>query len=286
MPDPTVSTHSDVTGDPWLQALAAGATIYDLGRPMFVGMPQSPNHPEFRLALQRRHGDQMRADGSSASNEVIVTGGHVGTHIDALSHVSQDGRLHGGLDAFEAQSGGRFTEFGVETIAPMVCRGWLLDIPSTLGIEACAPAYEITPHDLARSVEVQGIEPATGGVVLVRTGWGQRWNDRAAYVGHDSGVPGPGEAGAHWLASLGPRAVGADSIAFERLMPGAGHSLLPAHRVLLVEHGIHIIETLDLEQLAASRVHEFLFVLAPLALVGATGSPVRPLAIVDGADRS
>ena len=72
------------------------------------------------------------------------------------------------------------------------------------------------------------------------------------------------------------------AIAFERLAPGAGHALLPAHRVLLVESGIYIIETLDLEGAAAAGLTAFLFVLSPLRLVGATGSPVRPLAIVPG----
>ena len=126
--------------DAILDALAGGVRIYDLGRPMEIGMPQSPNHPQFRMALPRRHGDQMRADGGSAANEMIVTGGHVGTHIDALCHVSHEGRLHGGLDAAEAQRGGRFSELGVETIAPMVCRGLLLDVPAALGVPACAPA--------------------------------------------------------------------------------------------------------------------------------------------------
>jgi kynurenine formamidase len=60
--------------------------------------------------------------------------------------------------------------------------------------------------------------------------------------------------------------------------------VLPAHRVLLVEHGIHIIESLALEELATAGVHEFVFVLSPLKLVGATGSPVRPIAIVSGTD--
>jgi kynurenine formamidase len=73
--------------DPVLDAIAGGVRIFDLGRPMEVGMPQSPNHPQFRIALARRHGDSVRADGGSAANELIVTGGHVGTHIDALSHV-------------------------------------------------------------------------------------------------------------------------------------------------------------------------------------------------------
>ena len=266
--------------DPIIDAIAGGVRIFDLARPMEVGMPQSPNHPQFRIALARRHGDSVRADGGSAANELIVTGGHVGTHIDALSHVSQAGQLHGGLDAAEAQRGGRFSELGVETIAPMVCRGWLLDVPAALGLEVCAPGYEITPGDLEQAASAQNVNVQDGDVVLVRSGWAQRWDDRDAYVGFDSGVPGPGEGGARWLAALGPRAVGADSIAFEHLAPGAGHGLLPAHRVLLVEHGINIIETLNLEQLAHARVHEFAFVLSPLPLVGATGSPVRPLAVV------
>ena len=269
--------------NPLLDALPADPRIVELGQPLFTGMPCSPNHPGFRMTLARRHGDMVRPDGGSASNEVIITGGHVGTHIDALSHVSQEGRLHGGLSAAEAQRGGRFSELGVETIAPMVCRGWLLDIPAALGVRACAPGYEITPDDLAAAAERQSIRAQPGDVVLIRTGWAQRWDDREAYVGHDSGVPGPGEAGARWLAALAPRAVGADSIAFEHLAPGAGHALLPAHRVLLVEHGIHILETLNLEELAYARVYEYLFVLSPLALVGATGSPVRPLAVVSEA---
>lgn len=256
----------------------AGARVIDLGRPLFQGMPQSPNHAPFRLALQRRHGDQVRDDGSSAASELFVMGAHVGTHIDALSHVSHRGLLHGGISAYDAQTGGRFQQLGTETIAPILRRGVLLDVPAALGLDVCEPAYEITATDLEAAAS--SIQINAGDVVLIRTGWGRRFDDGDAYVGHETGVPGPGEAGARWLAELEPLAVGADSIAFERLAPGAGHALLPAHRVLIVEHGIHIIETLDLEELAASGVHEFLFVLSPLKLVGGTGSPVRPLAVL------
>lgn len=272
--------------DALLSAIDDGLRVFDLARPMAAGMAQSPNHPQFRMALVRRHGDAVRADGGSAASELIVTGGHVGTHIDALSHVSQEGRLHGGVDAAEAQRGGRFGQLGVETIEPMICRGWLLDVPAALGLSECPPAYEITPEDLQRTAEAQDVDCHPGDVVLIRSGWAKRWDDPVAYVGHATGVPGPGERGAQWLAGLRPRAVGADSIAFEHLPAGAGHALLPAHRVLLVEHGIHIIETLNLEQLAAAGVREFAFVLVPLPLVGATGSPVRPLAVMStSADR-
>ena len=266
--------------DALLTAVQAGVHVFDLARPMEPGMPQSPNHPEYRHALPRRHGDVVRADGGSAANDLIVTGGHVGTHIDALCHVSHEGKLYGGYDAQAAQVGGRFTVHGAETIAPQICRGVLLDVPAALGQAECPPAYEITAADIQLAIDVQKTPIGRGDAVLVRTGWGRRWSERDAYIGKASGVPGCGEEAAKLLASFEPRFVGADTIAFERLAPGAGHALLPAHRVLLVEHGIHIIETMALEELAASGVREFTFVLAALPLVGATGSPVRPLAVV------
>lgn len=254
--------------------------VYDLSRPMTAGMPQSPSHPEYRHVLARRHGDLVRADGGSAASDMFILGGHVGTHVDALAHVSHEGRLHGGADASDAQAGGRFSAHGVETIAPGVCRGLLLDVPRALGVDACEAAYEVTPADLERAVFEQALDPQPGDALLVRTGWGRRWYDREAYIGHQDGVPGVGESGARWLAERRPRLVGGDSIAFERLAPGAGHALLPAHRVLLVEAGINIIETMALEEIAAAGVHAFTLVIAPLHLVGATGSPLRPLALV------
>jgi kynurenine formamidase len=265
--------------DPLLSVVRKGIRLFDLGRPLFPGMPQSPNHPAFWHALPRRHGDVVRADGGSAANDVIITGTHVGTHIDALAHVSQSGRLHGGADAVEAGRGGRFREHGVHTIAPMVRRGVLLDVPRALGAPECPPGYEITPGDLEAAAQRVAVGP--GDVVLIRSGWGRRFDDGpAVYLGRDSGVPGVGEPGARWLAARQAHAAGADTIAFERLAPGSGHALLPAHRVLLVEAGIYIIEALALEELAAAGICEFTFVLVPLNIIGATGSPVRPLAVL------
>ncbi|MGN9782202.1 cyclase family protein [Nonomuraea sp. ZG12] len=268
--------------DPLREAVRGGVTIYDLGRPLFAGMPQSPNHPAYTHTLPRRHGDRTRSDGGSAANDLISMGTHVGTHIDALAHVSQDGRLYGGADAAAACVGGRYPEHGVHTIAPMVRCGVLLDVPAALGVELCEPGYEITPADLDATVRRQGTEPAPGDVILVRSGWGRHFtgSDPQVYLGGESGVPGVGEAGAHWLAERGAHAVGADTIAFERLAPGQGHSVLPAHRVLLVESGIYLIETMELDELARDGVHAFTFVLSPLPFFGATGSPVRPLALV------
>ncbi len=278
-PSPLTDRHSS---DPILDAVLQGVQVIDLGRQLTIGMPQSPNHPAFWHALPRRHGDKVRPDGGSAANDIITMGTHVGTHIDALSHVSQDGRLHGDLDAIQAGVGGRYAELGAHTIEPMVRRGVLLDIPALLGLGRCAPGQEITAENLEQACARQGVEVRSGDVVLIRSGWGQHFDtgDRAAYIGHDSGVPGVGAAGAQWLADRKVHAAGADTIAFECLPAGSGHSVLPAHSVLLVTHGIYIIEAMALEELAERAPSEFLFVLSPLPIFGATGSPARPLAVI------
>lgn len=275
----TVTTTTTLT---LLAAVRSGIRVIDLGRPLTVGMPQSPNHPAYWHSLPRRHGDVTRADGGSAANDMISMGTHVGTHIDALSHVSQDGKLFGGLDADEALQGGRYVELGAHTIEPMVRRGVLLDVAATKGVGRLDPGYEITVEDIEATVDRQRSPIGPGDVVLVRSGWGQHFDngDDDLFKGQSSGVPGVGEAGASWLAGHQVHATGADTIAYECLPPGAGHSLLPAHRVLLVENGIYIIEAMDLEELARDAVHEFLFILSSLPLFGATGSPVRPLAVV------
>ncbi|MGH3144747.1 MAG: cyclase family protein [Rubrobacter sp.] len=255
--------------------------VFDLAQPLSAETPSSPNHPGFKMALMRRHGDSVRDDGSSAANEMIVTGGHVGTHVDALAHVSYRGELHGGVSAEEAQIGGRFSDLGVDTMAPIVCRGVLLDVAGLHGTDALPGAYGITENDLAAAATKAGVEPGPGDVALVRSGWATHFGDPEAFLGHATGVPGPTEGAARWLADRGVRATGAETIAYEQIKPGLGHALLPVHRLLLVEKGIHIIEVMNLLPLAEAGLHEFVFVLAPLNIVGGTGSPVRPLAVVE-----
>src|SRR5690606_3879038 len=174
-------------------------------------------------------------------------------------------------DATEAGRGGRFLRHGVHTIAPMIRRAVLLDVARMLGRDECEPAYEITPNDLEATAKRQGVVVEAGDVVFIRSGWGRRFDEGGeSYLGHETGVPGVGEAGARWLAEQNVHAAGADTIAFERIPAGSGHALLPAHRVLLVESGIYIVEALDLEAVAADGVYEFTLVLVPLNLIGAT----------------
>lgn len=275
-----MSTPGVTARDAVLDAVMAGVDVIDLAQPLADGMPCSPNHPGFKMALVRRHGDMVRADGTSAANEIIVTGGHVGTHIDALAHASQHGKMYGGVDCAAAQSGGKFTTHGVDAITPMVCRGVFLDVAARHGVTSLPAGYGITADDLADAAEQAGALPAAGSVCLINTGWSRWWDDPVSYLGMQTGVPGVTAEAAEWLAAHQVIAVGADTTAFEQIHPGRGHAIMPAHRILLVEHGIHIIEHMRLTELAERGVAEFTFVVAPLKITGATGSPVRPLAVV------
>jgi kynurenine formamidase len=259
----------------------AQARVYDLAQPLEATTPVLPHHAPFRMAMLRRHGDYFREDGSSGANELLSLGSHTGTHIDALCHVSMDGKLHRGLDPDAVCRGGRFAELGVETVAPIVCRGVLLDVAGALGIPALEPARAITAKDLETTCRAQAVDVRKGDAVLVRTGWPVgRLETPEAFLGWATGVPGPDQSAARWLAERRVRVTGSDTIIYEWLAPGVALARLPVHVILLVEHGIPIIEVMDLEGLASDRAWTFLFVAAPLRIVGATGSPVRPLGLV------
>ena len=188
--------------------------------------------------------------------------------------------MYGGGDAVEAGVGGKYVELGVHTIEPMIRRGVLLDVPGALGLERCEGGYEITVADLEAARRSQGTAVARATSCWCAAA-GAAASPRAPPTSaSEPACPASARPAPSGSPSAGVHAVGADTIAFERLAPGGGHALLPAHRVLLVEHGIYIIEALDLEELAAAGVHEFTFVLVPLNIYGATGSPVRPLAVV------
>jgi len=260
--------------------IPADARIFDLGQPYFVGMPHHPAHPPFLFGLVKQHGDYMGPAGNSSASDALALGSHVGTHIDALCHFSCGGKLHGGQEAEPVQSyAGGLERHSIDTIAPILRRGVLLDIaalhfPETQGGAPLAADFEIAPAHLEAAAEAEGIEIRAGDVVLLRTGWAAFFEDAPRFINEVRG-PGPGIAGARWLGERGIYAAGSDTVAFEKVPDAA----MPVHVHLLVERGIHIIECLNLEELAQARVYEFLFMALPLKLRGATASPVRPVAV-------
>jgi kynurenine formamidase len=238
-------------------------------------MPHHPTHAPFLFSLIKEHGEYTGPNGSSSASDAIALGSHVGTHIDALCHFSCGGKLHGGAEVAALQSyGGGLRQHSIDTVPPILRRGVLLDIAAAAGLDVLPADFEIAPAHLDAAVRATGVGIRPGDVVLLRTGWARYFRDPRKFISQVHG-PGPALAGAQWLSGRGVFAAGSDTVAFEKVPDPA----MPVHVHLLVEQGIHIIECLNLEELAKAAVKEFLFVALPLKLEGATGSPVRPIAV-------
>ncbi|MDQ5813837.1 MAG: cyclase family protein [Actinomycetota bacterium] len=258
--------------------------IFDLEQPRTPEMPIHPAHQQagYSYLLHRHHEDEYRPEEAgprTGAAGVIICGEHTGTHIDALCHQSDALVLYGGVSVTsEVQSSRGFTRHGVEEIPPIVAPGVLLDAAAREGVKSLEPGHAVTGEDLEACCENQGVAVEPGDVVLVRTGNAGYWEDADRYLAG----PGMATSASDWAAQRGVVAVGADNPAWD--VPGMKDPdlgcMLPGHLILLARRGIYIIENLNLDELAAAGYHRFDFVCTPLKLVGATGSPVRPLAII------
>ena len=265
-----------------LAAQLATARVFDLEQPRFAGMPLHPAHkPGYFYALHRRHRDSYRPaefGPRSGSSGVLTMMEHSGTHIDALCHMACDLTMHGGVRVEDAERADGYRELGVETITPLLGRGVLLDVAALKGVARLPQNYAITADDLVAAARAAGVTVEPGNVLLVRTGYATTWSDEATYLN----AAGVSKSGNIWAADQKVVAVGADNMAWDNMVerdPDTKMALF-GHAHLLVTHGIHIIENLNLEELAAAGIHEFAFVGIPLKFRGATGSPIRPLALV------
>ncbi len=265
----------------WIGQIA-GRKVYDLEQPRTAGMPVHPAHrPGYIYQLHRRHRDgydPRQAGPRSGASGIMVMMEHSGTHIDALSHQAADLRLYGGIEVTpQVETPKGFTVHGIETMDPIVARGVLLDICATKGQDPLPPHYRITGADLEAAARRAGVGVRPGDALLVRTGYAKFWDDPARYLE----AAGVGRDGSEWAADRKVRCAGCDNMTWdetEERDPATGATLF-AHLHLIARCGIPIIENLMLEALTRDRVSEFLFVCAPLKLVGATGSPVRPIAV-------
>ena len=258
-----------------IKNLVTTGKIYDLGMEYFVGMPHHPNHPPFAFSLTKLHGEMVYEGGVSGCNCLFTTGGHTGTHFDALGHISLKGKVHGVGDITPWQEYEGLKRGGIHEVAPVVTRGVLLDIADLEGTTCLNPGYKIGKEALQEAAKRQGTSVEKGDTLLIRTGWIKHFKEPTKYVSHHEGCPGLVEEGAEWLVSKGVSYVGADTVALEKT-PTPN---LPVHVILLVRNGIHIIEAMNLEQIAQEGVYEFLFFASPLKIRGGSGSPVRPVAM-------
>ena len=136
----------------------------------------------------------------------------------------------------------------------------------------------ITTAHLDQTAKAQGVEVRRGDSLMIRTGWGQYFaKDNAKYLGEQS--PGPGQDAARWIIDKGVRLAGDDTATFEKRPAAYGKELFSVHMMLLADNGIYIVENTNLEPLADAKASVALLILTPLRIQGASGSPLRAIAL-------
>lgn len=204
------------------------------------------------------------------------------SHLDGINHFAYKGKMYNGYP-FDNQQGKGFSNLGIENIAKsgVFTRGVLIDMPIFLGKKYMEPGAAITIEDLEAWEKASGITVSPGDVLLVRTGrWARirdkgQWNFVSKAAGLHASV-------AKWLKERDVAAIGSDGVS--DVMPsGVGARLNPLHELVIVGMGMPLFDNLDLERLSltarAKDRSTFLFVAAPLNVLGGTGSPLNPMAM-------
>lgn len=264
------------------ETVLRAARLIRTGQVIELGQVLSPSMPLFgtrRFELLTKRTVMNPESNRRGSNEEIVYTelGQVGTQFDGFTHQTIGDSVYNcqDLDAIASRSG--FTKMGIESVGTLMTRGVLIDVAALKGVVVLPDTYEITVQDLQQALARQGLALEAGDAVLIHTGWGTLWGkDNARFL---ATCPGLGLAAAEWLARQNPMLVGSDNWPVE-VAPNPNRQLsLPVHQLMLAVNGIHLLENLKLDELAATRASEFALVLQPLKIQGGTGSTVAPVAI-------
>ena len=251
---------------PLLTALASGdVELIDLTAPLSPQTPvlQLPAPFANTIPLSLERVSDFDDAGPMWGWNNIHTGEHTGTHLDAPAHwvTGRDGAT-------------------VDRVPPARLVGPAVVVDVTAQVDADADFLLEPEHLLAWEAE-HGELPA-GAWVLLRTGWSARSGSQESFLNADEDgphTPGPSAAAAQWLATeravagLGVETVGIDAGAAGGFTPP-----FPAHHFLLGADRYGLTQLQHLDRLPVTGA---VLVVAPLPIVGGTGSPARVYALVE-----
>ena len=259
-------------------ALVRTGRVFGLAQSISDRLPVPGHRPGVSHFMGRDGGDYAagakRPGGFQFAEDTVVLPLHLGTHMDALCHAWCDDCLYNGWPGNTVRSTTRALRCGVEKMPPIVTRGVLLDVARGRGRPA-DPGDTIGLEELKRAAG--DIVLRDGDAVLIRTGWLEGLAPKGPVDFNRE--PGIDVEGALWLAESGVAMVGADNFAIEA-MPFPDGTVFPVHQRLIRDHGVPLLEGLALRELGEAGATEFLFVATPLPIVGGTGSPVAPVAVL------
>jgi len=260
----------------------SAAGLVKTGKVYALGVPTAPESAAYgtrKYTVERQPGPDAdyTPNGSqrvTSFDERIVSSMGIGSQIDGFGHLGVDHHYYNGVTGKEVA-----TTRALQTadIPPIVTRGVLIDMTKHYGKPMLEVGDTYNRAEIEAAMKAQGVTVGKGDVVLFHTGWmaGKMASEKDVYRSRE---PGLGEDGAIFLAGLGVVAVGSDTIALEALPSPPGKTFI-VHQTLLAKSGVHILETLDTNQLAADGVKEFLFVLGIPRFVGTVQMVINPVAI-------
>jgi kynurenine formamidase len=266
-----------------LDQVRHAAGLVRSGQVLSLAQPLSPRTPvpEHRAGVQhfmgRDGGDYAagarRPGGFQFAEDTVVLPLHIGTHIDALCHAWYDDALYNGFPGDGTRSTSGASRCGIDKMGPIAGRGVLLDIAALRGAPL-ADGESIGASDLEQAAARAGVRVGKGDIVLIRTGWAERAGAKSF-----NAEPGLNVEAGLWLAERDIAVLGADNYAVE-VLPFPTGFVFPVHQRLIRDFGIPLLEGLVLGGLAATGRAEFMFAASPLPVVGGTGSPISPMAVL------
>ena len=252
--------------------------IIELGQPLGPRTPVAPHRPSISRFMNRDGGDYAaggkRPGGFQFAEDTFLLPTHTGTHVDALAHAWHDDELYNGFPGDGIRSTTGAQRCGADKLGAIIGRGVLVDLAADVPLEA---GEAVTAEDVQGTLARAGTELRRGDVVLLHTGWLERYGAQPDLYFMQE--PGLDVEGARWLADQGVAAVGADNAAVEQI-PFPGGEVFPVHQLLIRDRGIPLIEGLVLSELARTGATSFLFIALPLKLEGGTASPLAPVAVL------
>jgi len=276
-------------------SLVKKGIVYSLGSERFNGMPNFPGtpfsiHTSVSPAGVRREKapwakwiwDETANKANLGFNaELVIAGLHSGTHIDTLGHatIGEDDHWFRGFSAKDYCTDSGILRCDGSTFLPFFTRGTLLDVAGYLGVDKLPNGQGISHKDLEATAKKYSVEIRKGDVVLIHTGYADHYPnvDNKDPVYARAGID---EGAALWLADRGVVAVGSDTESLEQVPCANPDNPHIVHTILLIEKGIHIMETVLTKCLVDDGIWEFLFVAQPLLIRGATASMLNPIAVI------
>ena len=266
-------------------AAAAKLVKKGISHPLGIEIdPSMPAYPPRYTQLQvvqpnQQFGAEMGVgwDGNY-NDDVLQMWLGTGPQLDGLGHMGEAGEFYNcnqGKD-FSFLTG--LTKLGISNVPPIVGRGVMINIAKQMGVDSLQAGQPITSDDIRAAMKAQDVTVGEGDIVLLHTGYTDATLTQNPSLWAGS-IPGITNEASVFLASLKPTAVGADTWGLGAVPPRAGDKVFYDHVVLLKQHGIYILETMNTGRLADEGVHEFMFVLGQARLKGAVQMIINPVAM-------